>query len=271
MALPDHDRRALIPIVARRTGRIVASLRELDPDDLLAPSQLPGWSRLTIACHLRYGAEASARMTSAALVGDPAAFYPEGRSHQRPSTLFPRSGEPPGAVIDSLAHRSGLLEALWSGLDEAAWRLDVVEPQDNPDLGTVDVERLLLLRLTEVEVHGCDLGLGLPDWDEQFVRFVLRMRLAWLNTRWTNHRQADDELEGSWLLVGSTAPAYRITLEHSVVESAPAPRGDPARSVIEGTNRDLLALLLGRPTIEPLRITGDLAFGEAFTAVFPGP
>ncbi|MHB1516684.1 MAG: hypothetical protein ACYCVN_09920 [Acidimicrobiales bacterium] len=56
-----------------------------------------------------------------------------------------------------------------------------------------------------------------------------------------------------------------------MVDSYPA-RPDPvATAAIEATSRDLLALLLGRPFIEAPRIVGDLEFGGAFHAAFPGP
>jgi hypothetical protein len=57
--------------VARRTGEVVAALDAVDESALLGPSALPGWSRLTIACHLRYGAQAHVRVTGAALRGEP--------------------------------------------------------------------------------------------------------------------------------------------------------------------------------------------------------
>ncbi|MEL6983369.1 MAG: maleylpyruvate isomerase N-terminal domain-containing protein, partial [Actinomycetota bacterium] len=66
-----------------RQSEIDRALAELDERRLRDPSHLPGWDRLTIACHLRFGAQASERMTTEALAGAPAAFYPKGRSHQR--------------------------------------------------------------------------------------------------------------------------------------------------------------------------------------------
>ena len=149
MSVTDGSRSRLVTATALRTAQILEALKGLDEEALLAPSELPEWSRLTIACHLRYGAEALCRMTEAALSGDPAAYYPEERDRQRPRTLVPRPGESNLAVVASLAHRSEELTRLWSS-DEVLWDLAVVEPPDKPDLGTVDLGRLLMLRLTEV-------------------------------------------------------------------------------------------------------------------------
>jgi uncharacterized protein (TIGR03083 family) len=257
--------------VAHRTAQIVEALGALDDDALLALSELPGWSRLTIACHLRYGADAFCRMTHAAIAREPVAYYREGRELQRPSTLVPQAGERPIDVVTSLARHSAELNEAWSSLDEDGWQLEVTEPHDNRDLGDLAVDRLPLLRLTEVEVHGSDLGLGLPDWSSVFVRVAVPFRLDWLNTRRSNHRDVDAQLEGSWLLVATDGPTYLVTVNGNTVDSHPATSSSPARAVVEATSRDLLALLLGRPFRAPPRVSGDTAFGHAFSRAFPGP
>jgi uncharacterized protein (TIGR03083 family) len=254
--------------VARRTDEIVGAQRALDDEELLAPSTLPGWDRLTLVCHLRYGATALARKTQAALEGRTAAYYPAGRSRQRPGTLRPEPGETPSDVVASLARHSADLHASWSGLTEAQWQLDVVEPPDYPDLGTLRLERLPVLRLTEVEVHGTDLDLGLSDWSRTFVDSALPFRLDWLNSR---RPSTTDRTEGSWLLVATDGPAYLVAVRDGEVSARPATPTTPADAVIEASDRDLLALLLGRPLLQPARPTGDEAVAAAFCRVFPGP
>jgi Mycothiol maleylpyruvate isomerase N-terminal domain len=235
------------------------------------PSELPGWSRLTIACHLRFGAGALSRMTRSAVQALPVAYYPEGREGQRPRTLVPLAGESPQDVVESLEHLSEELNQLWSTLDPVAWGVDVAEPPENRDLGPVPLRRLPLLRLTEVEVHGSDLGLNLGDWSEVFIRTALPMRLELLNIRRTKHRAFDTELEGSWLLVATDGPSYKVSVNGPEVESRAARPDTQARAVIEATKRDLLALLLGRALRTPPVMTGDIAFGRSFSRAFPGP
>src|SRR3954462_2629093 len=96
-----------------RTRRVVDVLATMTDDELHAPSEREGWSRLTIACHLRYGAEAFHAMTVATADGRPASYYPEGRSQQRPCTLVPRPGESAADVIASLAEQSDALHGVW--------------------------------------------------------------------------------------------------------------------------------------------------------------
>ena len=263
----------LIATIAERTRATAECLGTLSEEELCLPSDLPEWSRLTIACHLRYGAKALCRMSHSALAHRPVSYYPEGRQIQRARTLVPLPDESPLAVVESLARHSEELHQLWSSVDAGDWGIEVVEPPDRLDLGPIPLGRLPLLRLTEVEVHGSDLGLALADWSELFVHLALPMRLEWLNTRRANHRAFDANLDGSWLLVAADGPTYRVSVSvrGSKVESVPASPTAAATARITATSRDLLALLLGRPGQALPVITGDTAFGQAFPHAFPGP
>lgn len=269
--ITDESNRQLLDAVKERSRRIADSLKGLGEEELHELSELPEWSRLTIACHLRFGAGALSRMTRSAVQGLPVAYYPEGREGQRPRTLVPLPGESPQDVVESLERLSEELNQQWSTLDPVVWDVDVVEPPENPDLGPVPLRRLPLLRLTEVEVHGTDLGLNLGDWSEIFIRTAIPMRLELLNVRRANHRAFDSELEGSWLLVATDGPSYKVSVNGLEVESRAASPDTQARAVIEATQRDLLALLLGRALHTPPVMKGDIAFGESFSRAFPGP
>jgi uncharacterized protein (TIGR03083 family) len=264
-------RNGLVAATAVRSTEIVDALGVLDEKALGEPSHLPGWSRLTIACHLRYGAEALCRMTEAAIAGQPTSYYPDRREVQRSQTLRPLPAESPMDVVTSLGERSTELDRAWRTVDDQTWKIDVVEPRDNPDLGTIELARLPLLRLTEVEVHGSDLGLGLDDWSELFVRVALPMRLEWINTRRSNHRDFDADLDGSWLIVATDGPIYKVTVKGTRVESRPAESTSSARATIEASSRDLLALMVGRRLRHDPGLSGDIEFAEAFRRAFPGP
>lgn len=257
---------------AERTVALLSRLRALDAASWAAASELPGWSRLTIACHLRYGTVALARMTEDALAGRPTAYYPKGRQSQRAITLQPAPGESITDVLGDWAQAATRLDRVWASLDSRDWAMTVREPVDNPDLGAVPLARFALARLTEVDVHAADLGIGFPDWSATLVDVALPTRLGWLPTRRTNHRRADSSIRGTWHLVGDDGFRWRVAVDGDQVESRPAEIGDASpRATIAGSCRDLLALLLGRPVLEPLKIEGDPAFGEAFSGAFPGP
>jgi hypothetical protein len=214
-------------------------------------------------------------MTKTALRGDPTAYYPHGRTVQRPGTLLPRKAEGSVDVVASLAGESFWLDQAWRDLTKAEWSTEVVEPKGNADLGPRGLDALVLLRLTEVEVHGTDLDVGLPDWSEIFVETALPVRVRWLETRGRNQTVAAGTFAPpsrvSWLLRPSDGPAHLVTVDDDVVKTEPADAATKADATIEGTSRDLLALLLGRPARDRLRTRGSVEIAMSFSRLFPGP
>lgn len=95
-----HHAPRLARVAGSRTTTLLRLLGELGEPELEAPSGLPGWSRLAVVCHLRYGAAALLRMTRDALEGRETAYYPEGRARQRPATLRPAPHEAAADVLE---------------------------------------------------------------------------------------------------------------------------------------------------------------------------
>jgi uncharacterized protein (TIGR03083 family) len=268
----DARSAGLISDAARaRTADVVAALIDAGAPGLHTPSSLHGWSRLTIACHLRYGASASHRMTTEALAGTSTSFYSGGRSKQRPATLEPSPGEEPADVVGSLQVESTHLHDAWALLSPEQWRTTIPAPSESPDPVRTTVADLALLRLTEVEVHGTDLDLGLGDWSEVFVAHALPTRLSWLPVRRSNFQPVDAAVEGSWLLVATDGPSTLLSVHGNQVTVEPADSNTVADAVIEGSSQDLLALLIGRPRRSPLSVRGDTDLAHAFNRAFPGP
>ena len=259
----------IIATLVRRTSEVCGALAALDDEALLAPSSLPGWSRLTIACHLRYGATALLRMTDEALRGEPTAYYPEGRAQQRPGTLESEPAEAPSDVVRSLERAATDLCSRWRRTPDL-WGTPVVEPPDNVDLGPMTLGDLVIAAMTEWEVHGTDLDLGLHDWSPDFVRVVLPRRLERLNTRRTNHRAFDASIERAWLLRASDGPAFLVRVSGERVEARPARETDVADATIDASARDIVALLLGRPFLGQVIASGASDVDE-FQRALPGP
>ncbi len=261
----------LADAVWSRTADLVAALSPADPSVLRGPSTLLGWDRQTIVCHLRYGAVTSRRMTADALAGRPTSFYPGGRSLERPGTLVPALGERAGDLVSSLAAESAHLRDAWAALSVEQWQAEVREPADNPDLGRITLADLAVSRLTEVEVHGTDLDLGLDDWSEVFIVHALAARIGRLPTRRTNHRPVDPAVQGRWLLRSLDGPCWLLSVSGDRVAASPAEPDAVADACIDGSSRDLLALLLDRPTTRPLSVVGDADLAASFGRAFPGP
>ena len=95
------------------------------------------------------------------------------------------------------------------------------EPRENRDLGEITIADLALLRLTEVEVHGSDLGMGLTDWSDVFTATALPVRIPWLAVRTRSQKLVDPEVQGTWLLVGDRG-RWLVSVNGDQVSSAPA-------------------------------------------------
>ncbi len=265
----------LVAAVATRHSELHQVLAGLNQAALQRESRLPGWNRLTIACHLRYGAEASHRMTTDTLAGRSTAFYPHGRDVQRPSTLKPVGDESPIDVATSLGRESRQLDRLWQNIDDDQWQLPVVEPRANTDLGAITLWALALLRLTEVEVHGYDLDLGLAPWSTTFVAAALPMRLRWLPTRRLSMRHIDQSVRGSWALISADGPSFLVRSDGDTVtvdqfdDQYGATTG--ADATIAASSHELLSFILGRESLENLEIRGDHELAANFLTAFPAP
>jgi uncharacterized protein (TIGR03083 family) len=261
----------LVAALRARSRAVCDALDGLVLDEVRAHSLLPDWSRLTIACHLRYSARTLRRMSEDALRGRPTAYYPEGRQEQRPRTLRPEPLETASDVLAGLHTAVDELCKEWTALDRGAWRTAVAEPPDNPDLGPTTLAMLAMAGLTEFEVHGTDLDVGLPDWSPRFVELVLPARVLWLNHRRTNHRAVDDSIRQTWQLQSYDGGLrYLISTATGSVVARAASAAHDAATTITASRRDLLALLLGRPFRGDVTASTVDGISE-FQAAFPGP
>lgn len=259
------------PVVAAIAGshrRLVEHLRALTEDELLAPSRLPEWNRLTVVCHLRYGAEAIDRMVRAALADEPALFYPGGRLEQRPGTLLPSPGESPREVVDSFAERCERLDATLAAVPGDGWTVFAREPEGHHDLGPQQVFALAVLRLTEVDVHAVDLDVGIEDWSDAFCRVGLPLRLQRLGKHLANN-PSPEPIVGTWLLRASPVDCYLVSKTADTATVRGALYEDIADGTIDASARDLIALMLGRPFEGVVEFSND--FARSFSAAFPGP
>ena len=262
--------RTIADAVKERHNDLVSLAGDCDEEFLAAASKLPGWSRLTILCHLRYGGEASARMTRDILNGAPTAFYPEG-PEQRPATLVPRAGESARDVVASLAESATILDRLWEAVDDSEWESPLIEPHGNTDLGAITLGHVAVLRLTEVEVHGTDLGIAASDWSEVFVRAAFPMRVHWQADRRPHPEIADHSIGGTWVLAPDDGEAYSITASPDGVEVRMGDTVGTEAARLHGTRRSLLAFLLGRTPIETLDVSGNSDLAPRFHQAFPPP
>ena len=265
---------AIVEAVQRRTDELTHAVRATSDHDLALPSNLPGWSRLTILCHLRFGATMTRRMTLATIEGQPTTFYPEGRELQRPKTLRPAPGESSREVVESLAENSAELTDLWAGIGPNEWARPVIESHSVGKLRRtpLTIGDLALLRFTEVEVHGTDLGIGLGRWSTEFVEASLPRRIAWLGKRTPPNMAHSADFPMTWLLAATDGPSYLVRVDQAGQTTAEvATLEAAAQHRIQGPSRELLAVILGRGVSDELHasVSAISSFQQTFPARRP--
>lgn len=135
------------------TGLFLAELAEVE--ELVGPTQLPGWSLAHLVAHVHFNAEALRRLVSWAATGVESRMYdsPEQRAaeiesgaHLRPDKLRRLVTESAQMLADDL-----------TSLDSSGWDAEVVTAQGR----TIQARQIPWLRAREVMVHAVDLGTGL--------------------------------------------------------------------------------------------------------------
>jgi len=255
----------VLSMIEAKSQEICDALDQVDPIGLGAASRLTGWTRLTLACHLRYGAQATRQVIEATLDGRPGAFYPGGRELQRPFTLRPALGESAAHVVESLGHEVAELHRTLIGLDDEAMASLIIEHPDNRDLGEMTIGDLVRMRLTEVQAHGDDLDLGLSPWPSDFGKAVIAQRAARLRQRPLNW--------AGWevILVVTDASALSATVSAEGIELHARPVEVMAASRLVGTANAHVAMLLGRRVEADLTKEGDAEQAQACLASVIGP
>jgi maleylpyruvate isomerase len=219
--------------VAAATVVLRTSAERLSDEQAREPSLLPGWSRGHLLTHLARNADSLRNLLTWARTG---VKTPQYSSPQERSEGIERgAGRPAAELLADLDESAAALDVAAAGLPEAAWAAQVGTPWGHAGWFT------LWRRLTEVEIHHVDLGLGYSpaDWPEAFATYSLEQTAS----------QFADERSPALVLRASDAPV--------VVRIGP-PADQPATTVT-GPARALLAWLTGRSA------------GDGLSAEPPGP
>lgn len=210
--------------------RFQATVADLAGEALAAPSLCPGWTRGHVVAHVALNATSLVNLVEWARTGIEVPQYPS----------------PEARDADIERHSGRTLSEHLQALDESAQAFARAARALPPDRWTfpvrgiggtwVPVERYLLGRLSEVEIHHVDLdaGYAASDWPAPFVQAALGLAAERLGPRVAQP-----------FLVEATDVGYR----------APIGSGDHT-TVVSGTGSGLLAWLLGRGEGRDLDVTG---------------
>jgi maleylpyruvate isomerase len=137
-------------------GRFVAAVSGLSPDELTAPTALPGWTRAHVIAHVADGGRAFAILTEAALRGETVSLFPGGVT-ERNERIEKLAVSP--ELMTHLSDGIARLEAAWEVCGPADWARPV-RFRDGDLAGTV------YARWREVWIHlvDCAVGVTPADW-----------------------------------------------------------------------------------------------------------
>ena len=153
------------------TERLRETARGLSPEDVRAPSLLPGWTRAHVLTHVARNADGYVNLVTWARTGVETPVYPSREA--RDADIEAGAGRSRGDLeldVDESGER--LLAAFAAGtLDDDALARELRLPSGSALRGWEIARR----RIREVEIHHVDLaaGYGPADWPRAFVRRTL--------------------------------------------------------------------------------------------------
>jgi maleylpyruvate isomerase len=218
----------LLQRVRVATASVLATTAVLTDPRAREPSLLPGWSRGHVLTHIARNADGLRNLLLWARTGLETPQYPSIQA--RNDGIQAGADRPAAELAADVAESAGLFAAEAERLGGQDWTARVAGIRGYGHQAWFTLWR----RLSELEIHHVDLGLGyrVTDWPAEFASQCLE-RAAGDFTKPDSPaavlRSADD---GSEYLIG--------------------PDGAPAKVTISGPTREVLAWLIGRSTGDSL-------------------
>ena len=184
----------------RAHARLIASIVELDDNQIDQPSRLPDWTRAHVLSHLASNAESVLRRLSAASEGRVVDQY-EGGAEGRRDEIERGSIRPAIDLVDLVRRTAKEVDELFASFPEEAWERPI-RALDGPDR---PARLAVFSRWREVEAHHVDLDIGynVEDWPQTLVERWLPSTVEGLPAR------ADPNALLGWLLGRGPAPQLR--------------------------------------------------------------
>ncbi len=232
----------LLERIKGAADNVSSKLAGLSDEDVVATTELPGWTRGHVLAHLTHVSNAVARQVEYALRGERIDFY-DGGQGGRTQAIEMHAGR--GAREHQEALTAGLSRALGllDGLDDAQWQLPISYRNGVVRDGALAYWRELVIHLADLQV-----GRGPETWSKEFCLYLLEFL--------TPRVPEDTHLK---LLPLGLAPMTVGTGENAVS--------------ISGMLTDIVAWLAGRtPTMGSLRAEAAADSVELPTLLgWPGP
>jgi maleylpyruvate isomerase len=170
----DHvttDPLAMSEDLRHADDRLLATIMQLSPADLAAPSILPGWTRGHVLTHLARNADAFGNLLTWARTAVERPAYASAEA--RAADIEAGASRPLEEQIEDVRDACARLSAEAAAMPVSAWAFDFGPPQGS-------AAKLIWRRLREVEVHHVDLGAGYStaDWPSAFTSRLMKELVA---------------------------------------------------------------------------------------------
>jgi maleylpyruvate isomerase len=244
----DVQTRQALARIGDATGRLGATAAGLTDAQAAAPSLLPGWTRGHVLTHIARNADGLANLLRWARTGDKTPMYASREA--RTADIGAGAGRPARVLAADVRAAAAAFAQEAARVPPDAWAATVQALNGGP----FPASEVLLMRLSEVEIHHVDLGAGYSseDWPEEFVGAALPRAADWFRGR-------DD------------VPPCQVTVtggQAFLLGPAPTPAQAGAEAgvaQVAGPAREVLAWLLGRGAGEKL----DVRLGSALPVLPP--
>jgi maleylpyruvate isomerase len=150
------ERNELIELLDSATAHLIETVTPFTPDDVVAPSALPGWTRAHVMCHISGNANGLRNLLLSARSGVPLRMYanPAARDADIESGIT----KPADVLVAELIESSRAFVVEAQMMPDAAWSELVAFSSGRGNERSVPAERYLRQRMFEMEIHHVDLG-----------------------------------------------------------------------------------------------------------------
>ncbi len=236
-ATGPHTVNVLIGQIEEASSRLLRTAAGLSDQQASEQSALPGWSRGHVLTHIARNADGLRNLLIWAGTGVVTPQYPSLQA--RAEQIEAGAGRPAAELAADVAESAGAFTAQARELPDDAWQTEVRGSRGQPHPAWFTLHR----RLSEVEIHHCDLAAGYQpaNWPAWFVAEQLY--------RVTGEFASNPATPAVLLTDAGTGRQYLLRAAVESGREADAPGGSgqaPPELAVTGPGYLLLAWLLGR-------------------------